>query len=604
MLDSMEESLIEDQPTPVDIEGTKLILFQMENCICKIVKDDGGTGTGFFCIIPFPDKNNSLNVLITNNHVLNENDIKNDKIIKLIIYNKEQHIEKDIRIDSSRKKFTILKKEEGIDITFIEIKPNKDKINNFLEIDDKIIELECKRKSIYILHYPKEKRLVSYGLIRNINEGQQINHYCYTEKGSSGSPILSLNNFKVIGVHYGASKNKINFGTFIKNAIKEFNNKYKNENENENKNENNKYNQVAKTIKIITKYKIGKEDKIRIFGDTFVKNNKSNFHMKINGKNYELNSFYKIKNEKENEIFNIKLKQIKNVTNLSSMFEECFALIELPDISKLDTNKVIDMSYMFSKCINLSSLPDISKWDTKNVTNMKAMFQTCSSLFEFPGILNWNTNKVIDMSYMFTKCSELSSLPDISKWNTNNVNNMECMFNECSKLSSLPDISKWKTNNVINMSAMFQLCSSLTKLPDISKWNTNNVTDMSCMFNQCNKLLSLPDISKWNTKNVSNMFGIFNQCSNLTSLPDISRWNTNNVNTMAGMFQLCSSLTQLPDISKWKTNKVTDMRNMFYGCSELSSLPNISKWNTNNVTNHENIFKKCSKLSKLPHIFK
>ena len=82
MDDKIEEVLIEDQPTPVDLEGTKLILSQMENCICKIVKDDGQKGTGFFSKIPFPDEKNLLNVLITNNHVLNENDIKNDKIIK------------------------------------------------------------------------------------------------------------------------------------------------------------------------------------------------------------------------------------------------------------------------------------------------------------------------------------------------------------------------------------------------------------------------------------------------------------------------------------------------------------------------------------------
>jgi len=85
--------LIEDQPIPVDIEGTKSILFQMENCICKIVKGNGQKGTGFFCKIPFPDEYNLLNVLITNNHVLNENDIKNNKIITFKIY-KEKEKEK------------------------------------------------------------------------------------------------------------------------------------------------------------------------------------------------------------------------------------------------------------------------------------------------------------------------------------------------------------------------------------------------------------------------------------------------------------------------------------------------------------------------------
>ena len=299
MADNIEEVKIDSQPSPVDLDGTKVIVSQMENCICKIIKDDGEKGTGFFCTIPFPGENNLLNVLITNNHVLNENDIKDDKIIKFIIYNKGKNIEeeKQIQLDNSRKKLTIKDDKEGIDITIIEIRPNKDMINNFLEIDDKILELQCKKKSIYILHYPEDKRLVSYGLTKDVLNGKKINHYCNTKDGSSGSPILSLNNFKVIGVHYGGSKNnniKLNYGTFIKYAINEFINKYKNENKNDNK--------QTTTNEITIKYKIGKDDNIRIFGDDFVKNNKSNFQMIINDKTYELDSFYKIKNEKENEI--------------------------------------------------------------------------------------------------------------------------------------------------------------------------------------------------------------------------------------------------------------------------------------------------------------
>ena len=164
---------------------------------------------------------------------------------------------------------------------------------------------------------------------------------------------------------------------------------------------------------IIIKYKLEKEDKIRIFGDKFVENNKSNFQMIINDISYKISSFYNIKKEKENEILEIKLKQIKDITNISRMFSGCSSLIELPDISK---------------------------WNTNNVNNMKAMFDNCS---------------------------RLSSLPDISKWNTNNVTDISFIFNKCISLSSLPDISKWNTNNVNNMSSMFQLCLSLTELPHI-----------------------------------------------------------------------------------------------------------------------------------------
>ena len=53
MSEIIKESMIKEQPIPVTLEGTRIILNQMENCICKIYKDNGAIGTGFFCEIPF-----------------------------------------------------------------------------------------------------------------------------------------------------------------------------------------------------------------------------------------------------------------------------------------------------------------------------------------------------------------------------------------------------------------------------------------------------------------------------------------------------------------------------------------------------------------------
>ncbi len=36
MSDFNQEKLIKEQPIPVSLEQTKKILFQMQNCICKI----------------------------------------------------------------------------------------------------------------------------------------------------------------------------------------------------------------------------------------------------------------------------------------------------------------------------------------------------------------------------------------------------------------------------------------------------------------------------------------------------------------------------------------------------------------------------------------
>ena len=78
MSDIIKESLIEDQPIPVSLKDTKRIVYQMENCICKIFCENDEIGTGFFTKIKF--KNNLLPVLITNYHILKEKDIENNKI--------------------------------------------------------------------------------------------------------------------------------------------------------------------------------------------------------------------------------------------------------------------------------------------------------------------------------------------------------------------------------------------------------------------------------------------------------------------------------------------------------------------------------------------
>ena len=80
-------------------------------------------------------------------------------------------------------------------------------------------------ESIYILNYLYgDKIVVSYGLLTNINEDNGIDHKCNTEKGSSGSPILSLQNNKLIGVHSGGYQiSDLNNETLIIYPIIEFN---------------------------------------------------------------------------------------------------------------------------------------------------------------------------------------------------------------------------------------------------------------------------------------------------------------------------------------------------------------------------------------------
>ena len=69
---------------------------------------------------------------------------------------------------------------------------------------------------------------VSYGkppILDELNKSK-IYHYCTTKEGSSGSPILLIKNQKLIGIHYGSSKNyEYNNGTLLIYSIIEFSKK-------------------------------------------------------------------------------------------------------------------------------------------------------------------------------------------------------------------------------------------------------------------------------------------------------------------------------------------------------------------------------------------
>ena len=346
--------------------------------------------------------------------------------------------------------------------------------------------------------------------------------------------------------------------------------------------------------KFSLKYKINKGDeKVKIFGEKFVANNKDNFKIIYQDKIFDLMEYFDLKNKNnDDDTLEIYLKQINHTNNISFMFNKCSTLISLPELSGLKTNNIIKMNSIFSQCSSLSELPDISNWNTSKVSDMNYLFYKCSSLTSLPDLSKWDTGNVKYMDSMFSTCSKLNSLPDISKWNMENVRKINHMFYHCSSLKSLPDLSNWNTKNIREINSIFSNCSSLESLPDISKWNTEKVTLMNHTFFSCSSLTSLPDISIWNTENVTLMNNMFSCCSKLFSLPDISKWNTKKVTDMSYMFCKCSSLSVLPDINIWDISNVKNVDSMLYGCSSLKQKPDLSYWEKNSQINIETIFKK------------
>ena len=95
----------------------------MKNSVFKIYILNGGQGTGFFCNI-INDKY-KIPVLITNNHIIDKNYIKEQKFIKLTLFNDK--LDKDIPLGNNR----IYYSNKNYDTTIIEIFPEKDQIKNF-----------------------------------------------------------------------------------------------------------------------------------------------------------------------------------------------------------------------------------------------------------------------------------------------------------------------------------------------------------------------------------------------------------------------------------------------------------------------------------------
>ena len=210
----------------INFELMKNILTQMKNSVLRI-KLNKCTNTGFLCKIPFPDKNNLLKVMITFTNLSKDDIIKCNKIHISLDDEKKSY---EIYVEEKRKIYV----NKLYNIAIIEIRKNdKFEESAFLEIDESIFDNkqnELKDMQVYLMGYPYQKNGVfSHGVITKLKEdGYTLNHLCATSEGCAGSPIMSNNSLKVVGIHIGYEKNKnYNYGIFLKKPIEEFNEMFK-----------------------------------------------------------------------------------------------------------------------------------------------------------------------------------------------------------------------------------------------------------------------------------------------------------------------------------------------------------------------------------------
>ena len=560
-IEKIDEIYIENQDNIImDYDLLKELLdSNIKDCVFKMkfkIEKEGRsglkTGTGFICNI------SNIKFFITNNHVLDQEFLNSEK--KLIIYNYKNE-KKEINLGLNRYKYT----DEELDFTIIEI-INEDNIINYLEIDEFIDSTDYKNEKICAFQYPGGNNLkYSEGNINSLKD----NYFLYsvgTLSGSSGAPLILINNKKVIGLHKAGynqiKENKINIGIPMNLIINKIN--------------------FIKCIYNIKKEDIGKE--IQIINNKYydmgeeMNNDEIEKKIKIMINGEEIKSL-KYKFNKEGK-YSVYLFQKESIFDMSGMFLWCEFLEEI-NLSLFKIDKVTNMSNMLNGCASLKEINLSSSFKTDDVTDMSKMFYGCSLLKEI-NLSSFKTDKVIDMSYMFGKCSELIEV-DLSSFNTDNVTKMANMFDGCSSLKEI-NLSSVTNDKVTDMSSMFSGCSKLEEI-NISTFKNENVKDMSRMFYNCTLLKKIYLSGYLKNDNLTNISYMFYKCSSLKEI-DLSSFKTDKVTDMSRMFFECTALISI-NLSSFKVDNVTDMSWMFYNCSSLKEIKLLSFKNDMKIKKEE-----------------
>ena len=225
--------LVSSDPMPNEIQE-QISKKKIKECVGKLELKNS-LATCFFIKLPIFNNNHKMKVLLTNNHVINDDYLKNSKTLTVEINEKKK------TIDLFIKRF-IYTNDDLFDFTIIEIK-ECDFIDQFLEVDEGIFSQTYVNNDIYIPQFPqknqydslnykgldstkyKGKLSSSWGKIIK-NDEKYLYHNCNSYEGSSGSPLILIENHKVIGLHKGKggvknsnAKNEVGLGISIKNVI-------------------------------------------------------------------------------------------------------------------------------------------------------------------------------------------------------------------------------------------------------------------------------------------------------------------------------------------------------------------------------------------------
>jgi len=451
----------ESYPKWISLKSSEDIIEQMKSKVCKIVLDSGN-GTGFFCKIPFPS-NKLIPVLITNNHVINKTILDNENInIYYSIYNNNSGLTY-INL-KNRMKYT----SEKYDITIIELKEN-DNIKEYLEIELNQNNIIYNKKSIYLMHYPGEENIsVSYGIINNIKIDKlyEFIHYCSTEKGSSGSPILDISNNKIIGIHKGSEKG-YNLGTFINYPINEFIEE----------------NSIDKNI---------------------IEFNKK-FNLNINNKTEKLDLRYK-GNECIKHLENIKLIKLKEL-NLNSC-----NISDIGFLEKIKFEKLEKLDLGFNKISNIEILEKV------NLKELKELYLYSCNISDIGFLEKIKFEKLEKLYLCFNKISNIEKLEKVNLKILKELNLVNCNISDIGFLEKIKfeklekldlgynNISNLEILEKVNLKELKELYLVKCNISDIGFLEKIKFEKLEKLYLQFNKISNIEILEKVNLKELKELY--------------------------------------------------------------------------------------------------
>ena len=210
----VNEALINNNMIPMDN------VYDICKATIKIELKNFVKASGFF--LKFERNNKDFYCIMTNQHVIKPDIIRNKEEILIIYENEKKNF--TIKLDKKERIIECFDDNDSlqIDATIIEI-IEKDNIDDSYFLSPNLDYIEINKslinKDIQILQYPRGKILsLAMGIITEISSENDYMflHNADTLSGSSGSPIVLKGEKTVIAIHTGTMKDKKeNVGFFI-----------------------------------------------------------------------------------------------------------------------------------------------------------------------------------------------------------------------------------------------------------------------------------------------------------------------------------------------------------------------------------------------------